>query len=79
MANHPRIESDPAVLLGRPVIRDSRIPVELICRKVSEGAIELDLLDAYPRLTPEDLQAALAWAADPQAQPPPPFRPPGTR
>lgn len=59
-----RIEINPAVLLGKPVIRGTRIPVELILRKLSEGATEADLLDAYLRLTREDIQAALAYAAD---------------
>ncbi len=59
-----RIEIDAAVLIGKPVIRGTRIPVELVLRKLSEGASEADLLDAYPRLTREDIQAALAYAAD---------------
>ena len=59
-----RIQINPAVALGRPVIRGTRIPAELIIRKLSEGATEAELLDAYPRLTREDIQAALAYAAD---------------
>ena len=59
-----RIEVNPAVMLGKPVIRGTRIPVELILRKLSEGATEADLLDAYPRLSKIDIQAALAYAAD---------------
>jgi len=59
-----RIELNPRVMLGKPVIRGTRIPVELILRKLSEGATETELLDAYPRLTREDVQAALAYAAD---------------
>ena len=59
-----RIEINPAVMLGKPVIRGTRVPVELILRKLSEGATETDLLDAYPRLTRDDIQAALAYAAD---------------
>lgn len=59
-----RIEINPAVMLGKPVIRGTRIPVELILRKLSEGATEADLLDAYPHLTRTDIQAALAYAAD---------------
>jgi len=51
-------------MLGKPVVRGTRIPVELIIRKLSEGATEADLLDACPRLTREDIQAALAYAAD---------------
>ncbi len=59
-----RIEINPAVMLGKPVICGTRIPVELIIRKLSEGATEADLLDAYPRLTQADIRAALAYAAD---------------
>ncbi len=59
-----RIEVNPAVMLGKPVIRGTRIPVELIIRKLGEGATEVDLLDAYPRLTRDDIQAALLYAAD---------------
>jgi uncharacterized protein (DUF433 family) len=59
-----RIDVDPDVMLGKPVIRGTRIPVELILRKLSECASEADLLDAYPRLTREDIQAAMRYAAD---------------
>ena len=59
-----RIEINPTVMMGKPVIRGTRIPVELLLRKLSEGATEADLLDAYPRLTQADIQAALAYAAD---------------
>ena len=59
-----RIEINPKVMLGKPVIRGTRVPVELILRKLSEGAAEADLLDAYPRLTREDIQAAIGFAAD---------------
>ena len=59
-----RIELNPRVMLGKPVIRGTRIPVELILRKLSEGASETDLLDAYPQLAREDIQAAMRYAAD---------------
>ena len=58
-----RISIDPAVMQGKPVIRGTRVPVELIVRKPGEGASEADLLDAYPRLASEDLRAALLYAA----------------
>jgi len=58
-----RIEINPAVMLGKPVIKGTRIPVELILRKLCEGATELELLDSYPHLTKIDIQAALAYAA----------------
>jgi uncharacterized protein (DUF433 family) len=64
MSKTDRISIDPRVMLGKPVIRGTRIPVELLLRKLSEGASEADLLDAYPGLTREDIQAALAFAAD---------------
>ena len=56
--------SNPRVMLGKPVIRGTRIPVELILRKLSEGASDRDLLDAYPHLTREDIQAAMRLIAD---------------
>jgi uncharacterized protein (DUF433 family) len=59
-----RIEVNPNVMMGKPVIRGTRIPVELVLRKLGEGATEAELIDAYPRLTPEDIRAALALAAD---------------
>lgn len=59
-----RIEINPDVMLGKPVIRGTRLTVELILRKISEGATEADLLDAYPNLTAEDIRAAVAYAAD---------------
>ena len=59
-----RIQMDPAVVLGKPVIRGTRIPVELIVRKYSEGATEGELLQTYPHLSVGDLRAALAYAAD---------------
>lgn len=59
-----RIEVNPAIMQGKPVIRGTRITVELILRKVSEGADESALLQAYPHLTRDDIRAAMAYAAD---------------
>jgi uncharacterized protein (DUF433 family) len=59
-----RIQIDPSVMLGKPVIRNTRIPVELLLHKLSEGATTADILDAYPRLTEDDIRACLAYAAD---------------
>ncbi len=59
-----RIEINPKVMMGKPVIRGTRITVELILRKLSEGATESELVEAYPRLTREDIQAAIRYAAD---------------
>jgi uncharacterized protein (DUF433 family) len=65
-----RIEINPEVMVGKPVIKGTRVPVELILRKLSEGATEADLLDAYPRLKKLDIQAALAYAASTLAHKP---------
>ncbi len=59
-----RIETNPKIMLGKPVIRGTRVTVELIIRKLAEGATESDLLDAYPHISLEDIQAALHYAAD---------------
>jgi len=64
MNKHELIVSMPDVMLGKPVIRGTRIPVELIVRKIGEGASIEDLLDGYPNLTRESVQAALVYAAD---------------
>jgi uncharacterized protein (DUF433 family) len=64
MTEENRIEVNPKVMLGKPVIRGTRIPVELILRKLSEGATDAELIDAHPRLTREDIRAAIAYAAD---------------
>lgn len=59
-----RIETNAQVMLGKPVIRGTRVTVELLLRKLSEGASEDDLLKAYPRITLEDLRAAVRFAAE---------------
>ena len=59
-----RIQTKPDVMLGKPVIKGTRIPVELIIRKLGEGASFEELLDAYPNLEKEDIQAALIYAAE---------------
>jgi len=58
-----RIEINPAVMLGKPVIRGTRITVELILRKLAEGATEAELLEDYPHLATEDIRAAMAYGA----------------
>ncbi len=58
------IEINPNVMLGKPVIRGTRVTVELVLRKLGEGATESELLDAYPQLKKEDIQAAMVYAAD---------------
>ena len=57
---YARISSDPAVMMGKPCISGTRITVELILRKLGAGRSFADLLEAYPKLTEDDLRAALA-------------------
>ncbi len=78
MTVHPRIEMRPDVMLGKPVIRGTRVTVELVLRKLDEGMTVDDLLDAYPRLTREDVQAAMHFAADTLAHEEVVFQPTGT-
>lgn len=58
------IEVNHEIMLGKPVIKGTRIPVELIVRKMGEGATIEDILDGYPHLSREAVQAALIYAAD---------------
>jgi len=51
-------------MLGKPVIKGTRVPVELILRKLGEGETIEDLLQAYPHLTREDILAAFSYSAD---------------
>jgi uncharacterized protein (DUF433 family) len=64
MATSNRIEVNPEIMLGKPVIRGTRVTVELLLRKLSEGATEDGLLEAYPHLKRADIEAAIAYAAD---------------
>jgi uncharacterized protein (DUF433 family) len=64
MSEQRGITINPKVMLGKPVIRGTRITVELVLRKLAEGATIADLLDAYPHLTEDDIRAAIAYAAD---------------
>jgi uncharacterized protein (DUF433 family) len=59
-----RIEMSADVMLGKPVVRGTRVTVELILPKLSEGTSEADLLDAYPHLSEADVRAAIKYAAD---------------
>lgn len=58
------ISSDPNVLFGKPAIRGTRIPVELILDELAGGTTIDELIEAYPRLNHEAIFAALAFAAD---------------
>lgn len=57
------IHSDPEILLGKPVVRGTRISVEFILEALSAGETVQDLLEDYPQLTESEIRAALAFAA----------------
>lgn len=61
---HERISSDPKVMGGKPVIAGTRVTVEQIVRECARGLNVAEVVAQYPRLKPEDVLAALAFAAD---------------
>ena len=61
---HERIAVDPAVMVGKPCIKGTRIPVEQVLREIAGGMSAADVLDAHPRLTVDDVQAVVEYAAD---------------
>jgi uncharacterized protein (DUF433 family) len=64
MVDHPRIALDPEVLVGKPVIRGTRIAVEFVIGLMADGWAEADILESYPGITHEDIIACLAYARD---------------
>ncbi len=61
---HDRIETNPEIMGGKPVIRGTRVPVETILRKLGAGMPECEILADHPHLAVEDIRAAQAFAAD---------------
>lgn len=61
---HNRIISDPEILVGKPVIKGTRISVELIVGWLANGWTFDQIMESYPHITREDIQASLAFAAE---------------
>jgi uncharacterized protein (DUF433 family) len=61
---HDRIETNPKIMFGKPVIKGTRITVELILRKLGGGMTVSEILKDHPHLVPDDIYAAAAFAAD---------------
>ena len=57
------IEAKPEVMLGKPVIKGTRITVELVLELLGQGSSEADIVSSYPHLKPEQIRAALLYAA----------------
>lgn len=62
MTQHDRIVIDPAIMVGKPCIKGTRITVELILEKLAAGLPYEDILADHPRLQREDILAAIAFA-----------------
>jgi uncharacterized protein (DUF433 family) len=58
------IHSDPKILLGKPVVKGTRLSVEFILGLFSEGWTEQQVLENYPSLNPQSIQAVFAFAAE---------------
>ncbi len=64
MDYHNIIERNPEILQGKPIVKGTRISVELIVRKLAGGFSFNDILESYPHLTSQQVTAALEFAAD---------------
>ncbi|MBN9534960.1 MAG: DUF433 domain-containing protein [Alphaproteobacteria bacterium] len=61
---HARIEINPEIMGGKPVIKGTRIPVDMVLRKLGEGMTFEEIFEDHPHLVREDIHAAQAFAAD---------------
>jgi uncharacterized protein (DUF433 family) len=64
MTEHPCIALDPDVLAGKPVIRGTRLSVELVIGLLADGWAEADILTNYPSIVHDDIIVSLAYARD---------------
>jgi uncharacterized protein (DUF433 family) len=64
MSYHNYLEAKANVMLGKPVIKGTRITVEIVLKKMAEGAAIDDIKAMYPELTSEQIQACIAYAYD---------------
>lgn len=64
MQYQKRIVCDPAILDGKPTVKGTRIPVELVLKLLAQGATYEEILEDYPDLKLKDIHAALAYARD---------------
>ncbi len=58
-----RIERNPKIMFGKPVIKNTRLTVELVLEKLGYGPSQKELLESYPSLTHEDIQACILYAS----------------
>ncbi|MEM7768596.1 MAG: DUF433 domain-containing protein [Pseudomonadota bacterium] len=67
---HPRISADPKIMVDKPCIRGTRIPVYVILEYMPDGASFRHLQDAFPAICDDDIRAAIEYAADAVRMPP---------
>jgi uncharacterized protein (DUF433 family) len=63
MSSHNRVELNPRVCNGKPVIKGTRIPVSVVLDQIAAGDSWDDIVKGYPELSKEDIQAALLYAS----------------
>jgi uncharacterized protein (DUF433 family) len=61
---HERIEVNPDVMMGKPVIKGTRLTVQHVMEELDGGMSAAEILEAHPRLTKNDIEAAMAFAAE---------------
>ena len=59
----PRLTTDPAILGGKPIVRGTRISVQMIMEWIASGASRNEIVAHHPQLTTEDVEQAIAYAA----------------
>lgn len=64
MSWHEHIRSNPEILAGKPAVRGTRLSVEFLLGLMAEGWAEREILESYPQLSPEDMRALFAFAAE---------------
>lgn len=62
--HHDRIIQDPEILVGKPVVKGTRVPVEVVLAKLAQNPDVAELFADYPRLTVDDVKACLAYAQE---------------
>ena len=58
-----RIERNPDIMFGKPVIKGTRLPIDILIEKLAYGHTEEKILTEYPFITKEDIRAALLYAS----------------
>jgi uncharacterized protein (DUF433 family) len=62
MARSKRIVVDPKIMVGKPVIKGTRIPVVTIIHRIAEGSTMEEIIQDYPKITKKDIKAVLEYA-----------------